>query len=232
MPDSARVPPNADALVRHVTRLTRNNPADRSLLRHSLGNSPEEAALGVHRIVVPYLPSPPDHRTDTNGYAAIERAYYTVAALIASQPRGARGQAGAGDAQEAPAGQDAAQAGTTGTGRAEQRHWRNLGYSLAHAADRGGNARSLENHLQLLTRQDADGLYRHLPRLILQLRGDQVHIDWGVLIYDLTRWARTPRLVAKEWAQSYYRTSERLTAARSRAAHTASGNNDQEETRS
>lgn len=228
MPDTTRVPRSADALVREVTRLARNNPADRSVLRHSLGKSPEEAALGVHRVVVPFLPDPPDNRRKTNGYAAVERAYYMVAALIASQSRGARDQAGAGDAPEAPAGQDASQAATTGTGTPEQRHWRNLGYSLAHAVDQGGNARSLESHLQLLTRQDADGLYRHLPRLILQLRGDQVHIDWGVLIYDLTRWARAPRLVAKEWAQSYYRTSERLTAARTKETGTTSGNNDKE----
>jgi CRISPR system Cascade subunit CasB len=229
MPDSTRIPARADALVREVTRLTRKDPGDRAVLRHSLGKPPGQASLGVHRVVVPFLPDPPGASQNTNSYAATERAYYTVAALIASQPRGARDQAASVATEQETAGQEASPQ-TPGTGTAQRRHWRNLGYSLAHAVGQGGNAKSLENHLQLLMRQDADGLYRHLPRLILQLRGDQVHIDWGVLIYDLTRWARDPRLVAKEWAQSYYRTSERLTAARAKKEPGTASRN--EETRS
>lgn len=216
MPDTTYVPPKADALVRQVTRLTRKNPGDRSLLRHSLGKRPEDVALGVHRIVVPFLPPLPDDRRKANGYAAAERAYYAVAALIASQPRSARGEETADDAPETPPEQDLPQDTDLEASPQNQRRRYNLGYSLAHAVDQGGNAKSLEGHLQLLTRQDADGLYRHLPRLILRLRGDQVRIDWGVLVRDLTRWADSPRLVAKEWAQDYYRTSERLNAAKAR----------------
>ena len=82
MPDTARIPASADALVREVIRLTRKNPGDRSVLRHSLGKSPKEAALGVHRIVVPFLPDPPADSSKAGRYEAAERAYYTVAALI------------------------------------------------------------------------------------------------------------------------------------------------------
>jgi CRISPR system Cascade subunit CasB len=228
MPDTVRIPASADALVRRVTHLVRKNPGDRSTLRHSLGKLPEDAALGVHRIVVPFLPVPPDDGRKTSEYEAAERACYAVAALIASQPRGAREQARTSSTPaEVPAGQDAAPSEVRGPG-AQDRRRRNLGYSLAHAVEQGGNARSMENHLQLLARQDVEGLYRHLPRLILQLRGDQVRIDWGVLIRDLTRWARDPRLVAKEWAQSYYRTSERLAAAKAREANGTRGNDDEE----
>lgn len=209
MPDPSRVPPSADDLVREIKRLTLGNPADRSVLRHALGRSPQEAPLGVHRIVVPFLPRPPRDRKEARRYEAAERAYYAVAALIASQPRSAREEAGTRNTQEPRSDGESCPDGADSTS-VVQRHWRNLGYSLAHAVDQGAKEKSLENHLQLLTRQDADGLYRHLPRLVLQLRGDQVHIDWGVLIYDLIRWADDPRLVAKEWAQSYYR--ERLTA--------------------
>jgi CRISPR system Cascade subunit CasB len=232
MPDSTRIPASADALVREVTRLTSKDPGDRALLRHSLGKPPRETALGVHRIVVPFLPDLPDDGRKASGYAAAERAYYAVAALIASQPRGAREQAASADRRQGTVpGQEASPPQTPSTATQERRRWRNLGYSLAYAVEQGGNAKSLENHLQLLMRQDADGVYRHLPRLILQLRGDQVHVDWGVLIYDLTRWGRDPRLVAKEWAQSYYRTSERLTTARAKKeTGTASGN--QKEARS
>jgi CRISPR system Cascade subunit CasB len=215
MPDTARIPPKADDMVRAVTRLARKNPADRSALRHSLGKRPEEAALAVHRIVVPFLPGPPDSDRKASGYAAAERAYYAVAALIASQPRGARDQLASDDPAEIPD-RNGVRQDTAGGRDQERRHWRNLGSSLAHAVSQGGNEKSLEGHLQLLTRQDIEGLYRHLPRLILQLRGDQVRIDWGVLTGDLIRWARDPRLVAKEWAQSYYRTSERLAAGKAK----------------
>jgi CRISPR system Cascade subunit CasB len=219
MPESASVPAQADALAREVTRLARNSPADRSVLRHSLGKSPKDVALGVHRIVVPFVP---DHAPES-----AERAYYAVAALIASQPRDAR--AGTGDSREdsTPPPRDVPDGQRPAAGQRRQ----NLGSSLALAVDQGGNANSLENHLQLLARQDLDGVYRHLPRLILQLRGDQVHIDWGVLIRDLTRWAHDPRQVAKEWAQDYYRTSERLTA-RKRKNEQATRNHQTEETAS
>jgi CRISPR system Cascade subunit CasB len=226
MPDPSHIPQSADDLVREVTRIAAQNPADRSVLRHALGKPPEEVALGVHRIVVPFLPGRPRGRKKAGRYEAAERAYYAVAALIASQPRSARDEAGA---DQTPGSRSDGETAPDPTDSASvlQRHWSNLGYSLAHAVELGGNEKSLENHLQLLMRQDADGLYRHLPRLVLRLRGDQVHIDWGVLIYDLTRWARNPRLVAKEWAQSYYR--ERLTADRTKnKAKSDNGNNPEE----
>ncbi len=224
MPKPMPVPREADNLAREVTRLTMRSPGDRSVLRHSLGQAPRDVALGVHRIVAPLVPErAPD---------AAERAYYAVAALIASQPRQARDQAGTDNAPEdAPDGLQPEEA--PGAERAPARpRRRNLGFSLAQAAGKGASAGSLDDRLQLLARQDADGLYRHLPRLILQLRGDQVRIDWGVLIRDLTRWAGDPRQVAKEWAQDYYRTSERLAAEKKRKAGQPAGGNDNEETRS
>jgi CRISPR system Cascade subunit CasB len=164
--------------------------------------------------VVPFLP---EHASEAD-----ERAYYAVAALIASQPRRARDQAGADDPLQAETGDGAA----SPSGR--RRH--NLGYSLAQAVHKGANDKSLEDRLQLLARQNLDGVYRHLPRLILQLRDDQVRIDWGVLVRDLSRWAGDPRQVAKEWAQDYYRTSERLTAEKKRKTEQATeGTVNQEE---
>jgi CRISPR system Cascade subunit CasB len=203
------VPPEADRLAREVRRLVKRSPGDRSVLRHSLGQTPERVAVGVHRIIVPLLPAdPPEH---------VERAYYTVAALIASQPRAARDQEGTGapatgTADENAADRVPAENGTPASGR------RNLGYSLARAVHQGGNAGNMEDRLQLLVRQDLDGVYRHLPRLILQLSGDQVRIDWGVLVRDLSRWGRTPRQVAKEWTQEFYRASDRLAREENRKA--------------
>ncbi|MGH3403481.1 MAG: type I-E CRISPR-associated protein Cse2/CasB [Streptosporangiaceae bacterium] len=204
MAEINQVPGKADQMAREVTRLVRHNPADRAALRHSLGRPPEEAAPAVHRIVVPYLAD--------NAADALERAFYAVAALIASQPRQARDAAGTENGSstrtgDAPAGEPGARAAAGLPARRP-----NLGESFALAVHgKGLNAGSMENRLHLLARQDLDGLYRQLPRLVLQLRGDLVRIDWGVLIRDLTRWAADPKQVAKEWMQSYYRASERLT---------------------
>jgi CRISPR system Cascade subunit CasB len=187
LPDDDLIMRKADELVRDVRRLIAN-PADRAALRHSLGHAPGEVALDVHRIVVPHLPHHPDD--------AIERAFYAVPAYMAAQSRDAR--------------DDEAANGAEGTGRARRQ---NLGDSLARAVHgKGLNEKSIEPRLQLVARQDLEGLYRQLPRLILYLRGRQVRIDWPILIRDLARWGRYPRQVAKEWMQSYYRTSERLAA--------------------
>jgi CRISPR system Cascade subunit CasB len=223
MPKPVSVPREADRLAREVTQLIRRSPGDRSLLRHSLGKAPEEVAVGVHRIIVPLLPK------DAADDPYVERAYYAVAALIASQQRQARDLA---DSEEAP--EDKADTTVPGNAADQEpahpgRPRHNLGYSLARAVHEGGNAKSLEARLQLLARQDAEGVYRHLPRLILQLRGDQVRVDWGVLAHDLARWGRHPRLVAKEWAQEFYRTDERLTALKNRKAEQATSRTGNEE---
>lgn len=205
MAEINQVPAKADQMVREVTRLVRHNPADRAALRHSLGRPPEMAAPAVHRIVVPYLPD--------NPAAPVERAFYAVAALIASQPRQARDEAGTGNGSPARTG-DAPASGDPNARPAADRPARrpNLGESLALAVHgKGLNATAMENRLSLLARQDLDGVYRQLPRLVLQLRSNLVSIDWGVLTRDLTRWAADPKQVAKEWMQSYYRVSERLT---------------------
>ena len=226
MPRQTHVPREADRLAREVAHLIAKNPGDRSVLRHSLGRPPEDVAMGVHRILAPLLPR--------NFKAAEERAYYAVAALIASQDRQARDQA---STENAPRAGDATpQASATATEPSEDGPpaRSNLGYSLAQLAHKSDRDRSktLGDRLELLARQDIDGLYRQLPRLILQVRADQVRIDWGVLAHDLTRWADDPRQVAKEWAQDYYRTSERLLAAKKRKADQAANGTDNQEIQS
>lgn len=206
MPDNDLILKNADELVREVRRLL-DTPADRAALRHSLGLLPKEVGLDVHRIVVRHLP----HQQVDD---ATERAFYAVPAYIAAQPRQSRDD-------------DAAAAKETAPGARRQ----NLGESLARAAFNMGPDASgrMDARLQLLARQDLDGLYRQLPRLVLQLRSDQVRIDWAWLIRDLIWWGRDPKQVAKQWMQSYYRTSERLIAEKNRhdkAASAGRGNED------
>jgi len=193
VPDNDLILKNAGELVREVRQLL-DSPADRAALRHSLGRPPRDATLAVHRIIVRHLPG---RQLDD----ATERAFYAVPAYIAAQPRQARDQ------------DTAAGAHAPGSGRPQ-----NFGDSLARAAFREGPAASgrMDARLQLLARQDLDGLHRQLPRLVLHLRADLVRVDWPVLIRDLARWGRDPKQVAKEWMQAYYRTSERLTAEKKR----------------
>jgi CRISPR system Cascade subunit CasB len=204
VPDDDLIMKNADELVRDVRKLIAANPADRSALRHSLGHAPHEVALDVHRIVTPHLPG--EHPDD-----ATERAFYAVPAYMAAQSRDAR--------------DEEATNGTQGSRTGRQ----NLGDSLARAVHgKGLNEKSIEPRLQLVARQDLEGLYRQLPRLILYLRGKQVRIDWAILVRDLAHWGRYPKQVAKEWMQSYYRTSERLIAEKKRgdAAAATTGRNE------
>lgn len=194
MADSDLILRKADELVRDVRQMVNDKPADRAALRHSLGHIPEDTALDVHRIVVPHLPYEyPDDAT--------ERAFYAVPGYIAAQTRQGREDEKTAARKEP---------------RDDARR-QNLGESLARAVHgKGLNGDSIEARLQLLARQDLDGIYRQLPRLVLQLRADQVRIDWALLITDLRRWGSAPRQVAKEWMQSYYRTSERLIAEKKR----------------
>jgi CRISPR type I-E-associated protein CasB/Cse2 len=101
-----------------------------------------------------------------------------------------------------------------------------LGATLAEAA--AGSATNLRNdtaeaRLHLLCRQEVDGLHRHLPRLITHLRTGNIPVDWPELVVDLSRWGTERDFVAKRWLQDYYRTYDRITAAR--AAKTSESEN-------
>jgi len=170
--------------------------------------------------------------------ASVERAFYTVAALIAAQPRSAREEksaepaesAGAqeSDAQKSDAGGNevrAAQETQTETpgsaaartapgaedgARRRRAASRSLGRCLADAVNQApGHERNdlysrLETRLRLLCRRDVDGLHRHLPRLVRQLRSDEITVDWVRLLLDLAYWGVDPDLVAKTWLQQFY----------------------------
>ncbi|ONH58802.1 type I-E CRISPR-associated protein Cse2/CasB [Frankia sp. CcI49] len=243
--------------ARHLVRTAERTlvvPADRSALRRSLGKPlAHPMTQPAHRIVAPclqFLPDPDASRLDRRTLvhiAAAERAFYTVAALIAAQPRTARDShiAQAASAQRhvaasveppAEAGGETAKAGsgTAGTPGTQASvavppqtdtsaestsgaaQGVNLGRCLAGAinsrpgAERAAMYRRLEPRLRLLCRQDLDGVHRHLPPLIRQLRADEVTVDWVRLTVDLARWGTYPDQVAKTWLQQFYRTA-RLT---------------------
>ncbi|WP_157902536.1 type I-E CRISPR-associated protein Cse2/CasB [Frankia sp. KB5] len=87
----------ARVLVRRAWQ-TVETPADRAALRRSLGREPDDRMTQpAHRIVGPCLPKAVRDAADDGvcrggmaEIAAVERAFYMVAALIAAQPRSAR----------------------------------------------------------------------------------------------------------------------------------------------
>ncbi len=174
-------------------------PGSRAALRSGLGRRPEQAHR-MHPFVATWL---------SDGVSeGRERAYYTVAALIAAQPPDAREE----DKDDGGADETGDKAATPGEAAAVDAEKRpvlrpNLGHSMAEAANRkDAKHESMERRLQLLARQDLDGIHNQLPPLIRYLRGKKVQVDWGQLLGDLCRWQHSRDLVAKGWLQTYYRT--------------------------
>lgn len=212
----------ADRMVAQVRTINRHDPGTRAMLRRGLGRPPEDIAnFHAHAVVARYLPE--------RCTRAQERAFYTVAALVAAQPRGARDQealpgapaeepahtpsadddaAAVGHGESAPANAEAESPGTDDPA-AEPR--RTLGQSLAWAVENGRlKGDMVRNRLHLLARYRTDRLNRELPKLVAQLRADLVPIDWGLLLADLARWEDARDEVAKQWVQQYHRTRDQI----------------------
>lgn len=150
------------------------DPGQRSALRSGLGR-PLDECQRMHRLIAAKVPEERDDR---------QRAYYAVAAMIASLPRQAR--------DEPPA--------DTPVGRT-------FGQCLAEGVGRGILRESTaEARLDLLTRQSVDGLHRHLPAAVRLLADRPSAIDWAQLLLDLQRWEDNRGKIARRWLQSFYRT--------------------------
>jgi CRISPR system Cascade subunit CasB len=191
-----------DPFVGRILDVCRAEPRRRSELRRGLRLPPERAAT-MHAVVAPWLPDRRDR--------ASERAYYTVAAMIAAQPRDARDPAQTDPAD--PAGGEPAEA-TPPSGAASLAYpgrRPNLGWSLAEAVRRDRQGRRIasetaEKRLHLLVRQNLDGVHRQLPGVVGHLRALNVTVDWAQLMSDLARWTGSRDQVTKAWLQTFYRT--------------------------
>ncbi|TQN32694.1 CRISPR system Cascade subunit CasB [Haloactinospora alba] len=220
----------AGKLVAHVHDSVEHRPGERAALRRALGRHPDDTAIrpAARRVIAPHL-------DDLRGpkREAVERAFYTVAALIAARPRRARDEAE--DPTPAAEEDNSAQNTPDGLrGTAENAPFPKsyvaaldlgsaLGRSTAEAASarpdqsRGDGDGSSpyreapqEKRLHLLCRQDLDGLHRHLPRVVRFLRSERIAIDWARLACDLATWGEGGtngrNRVAKQWLDGYYRT--------------------------
>lgn len=197
----------ADKYVAYVREKVKDS-GHRSALRRSLGRPVEDVASRLaHSVVAPWLPG------DRIGHA-VERAYYSVAALIATQPRN-RGQRADTEAEQdaeeslgdAPSADEKPSDSDSATVvKATRRPTVSLGGTLGQAVrEKKLNADSIEARLHLLCRQGVAGLHRMLPGLFHQMAAQEVTPDWGRLLVDLARWERDRSQVTKRWLQDYYR---------------------------
>ncbi|MBN6054467.1 type I-E CRISPR-associated protein Cse2/CasB, partial [Nonomuraea sp. RK-328] len=208
--------PDNDVLQRQATRLVgaavralaHPDKRRRVALRKALGRVPEDPAVrAAHMVVAPALPLQYDRAT--------ERAFYSVAAMIAAQPRTARDDtAGLNEEneeaeKEAPAALD------------EQE---SFGVTLGRAVATGRlREDTTESRLHLMCRQDVDGIHRHLPRIVATLRADLVQVSWIRLTVDLSRWGHERDLVTKRWLQDYYRTLQAVRTMREKDTRKSEG---------
>ena len=209
----AEIRAGAESLVKYVRSIL-DEPGPRAELRRAVGMEPGNARCWhAYRHVEPHLPGARDEAT--------ERAFLSVAALIAAQPPSAR-------AQDRGRGPDTDEPDPTRVpGEPASPFTGNLGVVLAHAVDRrvvGDTA--AEGRLHLMCRQDVTGVHRQLPRLITQLRNSRVRIDWVQLVCDLSDWKRDHDSVVKNWLQGYHRTLHRLKAQRGRAKKNTTDTNE------
>ncbi|WP_369359760.1 type I-E CRISPR-associated protein Cse2/CasB [Streptomyces sp. cg2] len=196
-----------------VEQLCGEDPGARSALRTGLRRGMDDVRR-MHRFITPWLPEN-RHVGDDE-----QRAYYAVAAMIASQPRNSYSQTEAADDGTEP--EPVAQADTEAASKkGPERYGDSLGRAFATAVaqspgrDKDMREATAEARLNLLTRQSIDGLHRHLPSAVGYLRGLEVPIDWAQLLDDLTAWPTHSGRIARRWLQDYYRL--RAEAAREQA---------------
>ncbi|WP_370422412.1 type I-E CRISPR-associated protein Cse2/CasB [Streptomyces sp. QH1-20] len=218
-----------------IARISARDPGARAALRSGLGKGLDEVPR-MHRIVAPLLP--PQILGDDDA----QRAFYTVAALLAAQKTGTAGR------EEAETDSSSAQVSTQdGTGHlpapttgpvpgtmqggaaparsltaAERRHayGESLGLAYAGAVSRGTRdgirESAAETRLNLLTRQSVAGIHRHIPAAVRQLCDKKCPPDWARLLVDLRAWPRDRKGIARRWLQDFYRARRQddLNAAR------------------
>ncbi|MFJ6378492.1 type I-E CRISPR-associated protein Cse2/CasB [Kitasatospora sp. NPDC092039] len=220
----------ARAFTARIDKRSHEDPGVRAALRRGVGKD-LDAVPFMHRYVASWLT---DEQTRSRD---VQRAFYTIASLIAAQRRdqyaaakaetsrknGSKEQpkeqaqdeeaTAAGSAPGAPgAPTDRGEEADPGT--AERIPPRSLGQAFADGVIKGGQAGGLretsaETRLNLLSRQSVDGLHRHLPGAVRQLRGSDVEIDWAQLLIDLCQWRRRSGTVKRIWLQDYHRTLQK-----------------------
>ncbi|MCX4851861.1 MULTISPECIES: type I-E CRISPR-associated protein Cse2/CasB [unclassified Streptomyces] len=185
-----------------VERICREDAGARSALRSGLRKD-LDSVQRMHRLVAPWLPD--------SCPADVERAYYTVAAMIAAQPRSTLA---APDHTATDPVQPDEQEPSPST------RWQrtSLGTAFATAVTEGPGrekemrAGTAESRLNLLTRQSVNGLHRHLPASVGYLRSLGVDVDWAQLLDDISLWRHRSGRISRTWLQDFYRLRDKAAA--------------------
>ncbi|MFI5649237.1 type I-E CRISPR-associated protein Cse2/CasB [Kitasatospora sp. NPDC051705] len=202
----------ARAFTARIDKRSHEDPGVRAALRRGVGKD-LDAVPFMHRYVASWLTEEQTRSRD------VQRAFYTVASLIAAQRRDQYAAAKAEASKESgPKGEEAADAAGHQADRPEDEETatarripsRSLGHAFADGVIKGGQTGGLressaETRLNLLSRQSVDGLHRHLPGAVRQLRGCDVEVDWAQLLVDLCQWRRRSGTVKRIWLQDYHR---------------------------
>ncbi|MFF2508677.1 type I-E CRISPR-associated protein Cse2/CasB [Streptomyces sp. NPDC058067] len=177
--------------VAHVRHVCQESPGARAALRSGLGKAVDDCTR-MHWVIADLVPE-----TDRR-YEMTERAYYTIAAMIASAPE---------HSEKSTAAQTTAE---------QNKSRRNFGECLADAVQDGLiRENSAEARLRLLTKQSTGGLHRHLPSSVRIVGGRFEIADWVRLLVDLRSWDVDRPRITRRWLQSFYRA--RLRTARDAA---------------
>lgn len=185
------------AYTRWIEELCRDDPGARTALRSGLRRGLDDVPR-MHRFVAPHLPR--------SGQVpeSEQRAYYAVAAMIASQSRSSYAAPDTdpdGDPKSKSAISEVAPV---------PRYGQSLGHAFALAVtesplrEREMRESTAESRLNLLTRQSLNGLHRHLPAAVGYLRQVGLPIDWAQLLSDLAAWPTHSKTISRRWLQHYY----------------------------
>ncbi|WP_328753690.1 type I-E CRISPR-associated protein Cse2/CasB [Streptomyces sp. NBC_00269] len=216
VPEASKRPRNRAAyaaFTARIERLCRTDPGARAALRAGLRRDLDHPrARAMHRLLTPLLPEECDDKT--------AQAHYTVASLIAAQPRHAfapdqdndedtADEQGAVKKQvhqeDGEPDEEAAPPDPTPYGSS-------FGATLGQAViAKGASMRmsSAESRINLLTRQSLRGIHLHLPAAVNQVRTTGTFIDWGQLLADLVDWPYQSGRISRRWLQDFYRITAR-----------------------
>lgn len=211
--DVIPAPGRARAFTTWIDKRSHEDSGVRAALRRGVGKD-LDAVPFMHRFVASWLTDEQTRNRD------VQRAYYTVASLIAAQRRdqyaAAKNEAPRKDTPAGGPEEVDASGPQNGPGPAASRRIssRSLGHAFADGVIKGGQGSGLressaETRLNLLTRQSTDGLHRHLPGAVRQLRDRDVEVDWARLLVDLCQWRRRSATIKRTWLQDYHRTLQK-----------------------
>ncbi|WHM35080.1 type I-E CRISPR-associated protein Cse2/CasB [Streptomyces sp. BPPL-273] len=197
------------AFTTHIERLCRTDPGARAALRAGLRRDLDHPRTRpMHRLLTPRLPDGCDDTT--------AQAHYTVASLIAAQPRHAFSPDQKDDEDTAHEHETAESQAPNEEGEPAEEaappgpspYGSSFGATLGQAVTAKGKPMRMsaaESRINLLTRQSLRGIHLHLPSAVNQVRTTGVFIDWGQLLADLVDWQYQSGRISRRWLQDFYR---------------------------